>query len=354
MRGLAVTGLHWLLVAPTGLSITSPDAAVRARTVDVMRRLVDLCADLGGTVLVHGSPGSGRCRPGESRDTALARAQECFAAAAAQAAARRRRLLHRAARPRARPTLVNTVAEACGIVDAIDESRLAHDDRHQRGGPDRGRAGRRADRPLAADRPHRARAGQRPQPARSRRGRRSLRAGVRRTAARTATAASWRSSRSTTCPTARRARRARSAICAASSRRSDHGAERSGDGEGRERSAGASAAHPRRPASRPVPRDPERTRARILEAATRSSRATGSAARASTASPPRAGANKRMLYYYFRDKDRPVPRRARGAPTRTSAPPSAALDLEHLEPRRGARAAWSSSPGATSSSIRSS
>ena len=53
--GLVVTGLHWLLVKPAGLSLTSPDAAVRARTLDVMHRLTGLCAELGGTVLHQGS-----------------------------------------------------------------------------------------------------------------------------------------------------------------------------------------------------------------------------------------------------------------------------------------------------------
>lgn len=56
--GTAITSLHWLLVAPAGLSITSGDAALRARTLDVMERLVGLAADLGATLLVHGSPGA--------------------------------------------------------------------------------------------------------------------------------------------------------------------------------------------------------------------------------------------------------------------------------------------------------
>jgi sugar phosphate isomerase/epimerase len=83
--GLAITGLHWLLLAPKGLSITSADDAVRVRTVDVMRRLIGLCADLGGKVLVHGSPGQRLIPPGESRETALARARDCFAAAGEEA-----------------------------------------------------------------------------------------------------------------------------------------------------------------------------------------------------------------------------------------------------------------------------
>src|SRR6266705_5989336 len=54
--GIAITSLHYLLLTPKGLSITSSDQMQRARTVDVMRRLCDLAADLGARVLVHGSP----------------------------------------------------------------------------------------------------------------------------------------------------------------------------------------------------------------------------------------------------------------------------------------------------------
>ena len=51
--GLVVTGLHWLLVKPSGLSVTDPDPARRGRTLEVVKRLVALCAELGGKVLVH-------------------------------------------------------------------------------------------------------------------------------------------------------------------------------------------------------------------------------------------------------------------------------------------------------------
>ena len=54
--GTAISGLHWLLVAPAGLSIVSADATVRERTVAVMQRLVELCRLMGGRYLVHGSP----------------------------------------------------------------------------------------------------------------------------------------------------------------------------------------------------------------------------------------------------------------------------------------------------------
>src|SRR3982750_3764959 len=49
--GIAVTGLHWLLVKPAGLSISARDETVRRKTVDVMRSLIELCAPLGGKYL---------------------------------------------------------------------------------------------------------------------------------------------------------------------------------------------------------------------------------------------------------------------------------------------------------------
>lgn len=80
--GTAITSLHWLLLAPAGLSITSADAALRAKTLDVMERLVGLAADLGATILVHGSPGQRRV----VADGDAARAEEAMARAGACAA----------------------------------------------------------------------------------------------------------------------------------------------------------------------------------------------------------------------------------------------------------------------------
>src|SRR5438094_5034560 len=64
--GLKVTGLHWLLVSPKGLSISSRDEAVRAETTDYLRVLVDFCADLGGRVMVLGSPAQRRIPEGDT------------------------------------------------------------------------------------------------------------------------------------------------------------------------------------------------------------------------------------------------------------------------------------------------
>jgi sugar phosphate isomerase/epimerase len=117
-HGLRIFGLHWLLVAPAGLSIVSPDKAVRDRTVAVMHRLVELCALMGGHYLVHGSPKQRSVPPGTPREAALERARDCFAQVAV--AARDRSLAYCIEPLAARETdLINTVAEAAAIVDAI-------------------------------------------------------------------------------------------------------------------------------------------------------------------------------------------------------------------------------------------
>src|SRR3954469_14185479 len=85
-HGLEIFGLHWLLVAPAGLSIVDADAALRQRTKQVMVRLVEICQALGGSYLVHGSPKQRSVPQGSSREEAWDRARECLSGAAAAAA----------------------------------------------------------------------------------------------------------------------------------------------------------------------------------------------------------------------------------------------------------------------------
>jgi len=54
--GLRIIGLHWLLAMQEGVYLTDPDPAVRNKTIETIVGLVRLAADLGGQVVVHGSP----------------------------------------------------------------------------------------------------------------------------------------------------------------------------------------------------------------------------------------------------------------------------------------------------------
>jgi len=121
--GIAVTGLHWLLVKPAGLSISTRDDAVRKRTLDLMFSLVDLCAELGGRYLVHGSPGQRRIDAGDTREAALARAQACWAAVADRA---QKAAVTYCVEPLSsqQTPLVNTLEEAAQIVAAIGNPNL--------------------------------------------------------------------------------------------------------------------------------------------------------------------------------------------------------------------------------------
>ena len=117
--GIAVTGLHWLLVKPAGLSISTKDETTRRRTVDVMLSLVDLCAELGGKYLVHGSPQQRRVEAGETRAAAMQRAQESFAAVAERAQKAGVVYCIEALAAESTP-LINTLEEAARMVGEIN------------------------------------------------------------------------------------------------------------------------------------------------------------------------------------------------------------------------------------------
>jgi sugar phosphate isomerase/epimerase len=81
--GLEVVGLHWLLAKTEGYYLTSPDPTVRRRTGEYLQSLVEVCAGLGGKIMVLGSPKQRNLLPGISHDEAMDYAVEVLHSAIA-------------------------------------------------------------------------------------------------------------------------------------------------------------------------------------------------------------------------------------------------------------------------------
>lgn len=117
-QGLQIIGLHWLLAKTTGLHLTTDVAGVRRATTDYLRALADCCADLGGTVLVFGSPLQRNLDPGTPYETGLSRAAEIFSEAAPTFAGRQVTLCVEPLTPR-ETNFLTTCAQAQQLVERV-------------------------------------------------------------------------------------------------------------------------------------------------------------------------------------------------------------------------------------------
>lgn len=117
-EGVEIVGLHWLLVSPKGLHLSTRDDAVRSRTVDYLVSLVGFCADLGGKVLIFGSPKQRSVEAGDDIVGARERAAEALRRVAPACRERGTRLLLEPLHP-AETNFVNTVEEAALVLDRV-------------------------------------------------------------------------------------------------------------------------------------------------------------------------------------------------------------------------------------------
>jgi D-psicose/D-tagatose/L-ribulose 3-epimerase len=122
-HGLAISSLHWLLVKPEGLSLSTPDTSLQARTVDFLHHLIDFAAACGAQVLVHGSPAQRSPLPGQTVADALSRCEAAWAALAPHAEAAG---LAYCIEPlsRAETPVLNTLAEAAALVERVGSPAL--------------------------------------------------------------------------------------------------------------------------------------------------------------------------------------------------------------------------------------
>jgi sugar phosphate isomerase/epimerase len=117
--GLAIIGLHWLLAKTEGFYLTTPDAKVRRRTGDYFVALADATRDLGGELMVLGSPKQRNLLPGVTYDQALDYATEVFTRIMPQVGAMGVDLCLEPLAP-TETDFLNTCAQANELIERVD------------------------------------------------------------------------------------------------------------------------------------------------------------------------------------------------------------------------------------------
>ncbi len=115
---VTILGLHWLLAKTEGLQVTAPDEATRKRTAEYLVELARCCRDLGGDILVFGSPAQRRIPAGARREQATEYAIDTFRRAMPGVAANGVKLCLEPLAP-AEADFINTCQEAVGILDRV-------------------------------------------------------------------------------------------------------------------------------------------------------------------------------------------------------------------------------------------
>ena len=116
--GLETIGLHWLLAKTEGFYLTTPDAAVRRQTGDYLIALAEAARELGGSLLVLGSPKQRDLLPGITYDQAVGYAIEVFNRVMPAIAAAGIDLCLEPLAPND-TDFINTCAEAMDVINAV-------------------------------------------------------------------------------------------------------------------------------------------------------------------------------------------------------------------------------------------
>lgn len=120
--GLEVVGLHWLLAKTKGFHLTSPEAEVRRKTTEYLGALAEFCAELGGKLLIFGSPQQRNLLPGVSRDQGMQYATEVLREALPVLEKTNVVLAFEPLSPRT-TSFVSTAADAVELVKRVDSPR---------------------------------------------------------------------------------------------------------------------------------------------------------------------------------------------------------------------------------------
>jgi sugar phosphate isomerase/epimerase len=117
--GMSIVGLHWLLAKTQGFHLTTDDRAVRNKTADYFKCLIELCSDLGGNVMVLGSPLQRNFSPPMTHEQAMANAVEVIKQFTEQLESAHVRLAIEPLGPQ-EGNFLNHASEARAMIQAID------------------------------------------------------------------------------------------------------------------------------------------------------------------------------------------------------------------------------------------
>jgi sugar phosphate isomerase/epimerase len=121
--GLQISGIHWVLAQAEGMYVNHPDADTRWRTARYLCELVDFCADLGGRIMVVGSPKQRNVVAGVSFEQAWAWATETFQESVKRAEERGVTICLEPLAP-TETNFINTAAEAIRFVRQFNSTRF--------------------------------------------------------------------------------------------------------------------------------------------------------------------------------------------------------------------------------------
>jgi sugar phosphate isomerase/epimerase len=116
--GLKIIGLHWLLAKTDGFHLTTDDASIRSQTADYFKSLIELCSDLGGDLMVLGSPMQRNFVPPMTHEQAMANAVELIGGLTAELSAAGVRLAIEPLGPQ-EGNFLNHASQARTMIDRI-------------------------------------------------------------------------------------------------------------------------------------------------------------------------------------------------------------------------------------------
>ncbi|MBX9679680.1 MAG: sugar phosphate isomerase/epimerase [Gemmataceae bacterium] len=122
--GLEIIGLHWLLAKTEGLHLNSADPAVRRRTAEYLIELARCCRDLGGNLMVFGSPAQRRVPAGASHEQATEWAIDTFRRVAPALNEHKVTLLLEPLSP-PDADFMNTAEECVALLDRLQDPNFA-------------------------------------------------------------------------------------------------------------------------------------------------------------------------------------------------------------------------------------